>query len=102
MAGGENGSALGMHLRVLLIEADGRHMMGGTPEHSARWEVCMGTAKEAVRKILDEIPEDSTFEDIQYHIYVCGKIERGLAEIAEGRVVSQDEIEQRMSKWLGK
>ncbi|MEW6482056.1 MAG: hypothetical protein AB1397_03515 [bacterium] len=62
----------------------------------------MGTTKEEVRKMLDRIPDDVSFEDIQYHIYVRQKIERGLKDIEEGRVLSQEEVEQRMSKWLGK
>jgi predicted transcriptional regulator len=43
-----------------------------------------------------------SFEDIQYHIYVREKIERGLKDIEEGRLLSQEEVEQRMSKWLGR
>ena len=62
----------------------------------------MRTAKDEVRKLLKQLPDDSSFEDIQYHIYVREKIERGLQEIREGRVLSQEEVERRMSKWLGK
>jgi predicted transcriptional regulator len=62
----------------------------------------MSTAKEEVRKILEQVPDDASLEDIQYHIYVCQKIERGLKDIEEGRVLGQEEVEQRMSKWLGK
>jgi len=62
----------------------------------------MSTAKEEVRKMLDQIPDDASFEDIQYHIYVREKIERGLKDVEEGRVLSQEEVEHRMSKWLGK
>ena len=62
----------------------------------------MNTAKEEVRRMLDQIPDDATFEDIQYHIYVQEKIERGLKDIQEGHLLSQEEVEQRMSKWLGK
>ena len=62
----------------------------------------MGTAKETVRKILDKIPDDASLEDIQYHIYVREKIERGFNDIKEGRVLSQEEVEQRMSKWIGR
>jgi len=62
----------------------------------------MRTAKEEVRKMLDQMPDDATFEDIQYHIYVREKIERGLKDIQEGNLLSQEEVEQRMSKWLGK
>ena len=61
----------------------------------------MSTAKEEVRKLLEQLPDDSSFEDIQYHIYVREKIERGLQEVKEGRVLSQEEVERKMSKWLG-
>lgn len=37
----------------------------------------MITAKEKIRKMLDQISDDASFEDIQYHIYVQGKIELG-------------------------
>lgn len=60
----------------------------------------MSTAKEEVRKILDRIPDDASYEDIQYHIYVCQKIERGRKDVEEGCVISQEEMEQRMAKWL--
>ena len=61
----------------------------------------MATAKDQVRKLLDQIPDDSSFEDIQYHIYVREKVERGLKDAEEGRVLSQEEVERRMLKWTG-
>lgn len=60
----------------------------------------MRLAKEEVRKLLDQMPDDSTLEDIQYHIYVCSKIQKGMSDVEVGRLLSQDETEQRMSKWL--
>ena len=60
----------------------------------------MKSAKKAVQEILNQLPENSSFEDIQYHIYVREKIERGLKDLSEGKVLSQDEVEKRMSKWL--
>ena len=62
----------------------------------------MKTAKKEVRKILDQIPDDASLEDIQYHIYVCQKIERGLQDIDDGRVLSRKQVEKRMSRWIGK
>jgi len=62
----------------------------------------MSTAKEEVRKMLDRLPDDSSLEDIQYHIYVREKIERGLEDITAGHLLTQEEVERRMSKWLGK
>jgi predicted transcriptional regulator len=62
----------------------------------------MSTPKDEVRKLLDRLPDDSSLEDIQYHIYVREKIERGLKDVNEGRVLSQQEVERSMTKWLGK
>ncbi len=59
------------------------------------------SAKEEVRRILEVIPDSASFEDIQYHIYVREKIEQGLKDVKEGRVLSQEEMEQRMRQWTG-
>lgn len=51
-------------------------------------------------KMLKSIPEDCTWEDIQYHIYVREKIERGMAAIEAGDVLSQEEAERKVEEWL--
>ena len=61
----------------------------------------MSTAKDIVKGILDRLPDNTSFEDIQYHIYVRDKIEQGLEDVEAGRVLDQDEVEQRMARWLG-
>jgi hypothetical protein len=61
----------------------------------------MKTAKDEVRDLLEHLPEDASLEDIQYHIYVRQKIQNGLDAVREGRVLPQDEVERRMSRWLG-
>ena len=61
----------------------------------------MVSAIEEVRRILEVIPDSASFEDIQYHIYVREKIEQGLKDVKEGRVLSQEEMEQRMRQWTG-
>ena len=60
----------------------------------------MSTAKEEIRKLLDRLPDDASFEDIQYHIYVREKIQKGLTDVEAGRTLTQEEAERRMSKWL--
>ena len=62
----------------------------------------MSTAKEEVRKMLDSLPDEVSYEDIQYHIYVRQKVQKGLDAVSEGKVISQHEIEQRMTRWLEK
>ena len=53
-----------------------------------------------MRDLLDELPDETTFEDIQYHIYVRAKLDRALDDIEAGRIVEHDEIERRAGKWL--
>lgn len=62
----------------------------------------MQTAKQEVSKRLSQLQEDCSLEDIQYHLYVLQKIERGLKDVEEGRVYTQEEVEKRMAKWPGK
>lgn len=60
----------------------------------------MNTAKDEVRQLLDRVPDDASLEDIQYHIYVCQKADRGLKAADQGHVLTQDEVERRMARWL--
>jgi hypothetical protein len=62
----------------------------------------MKTAKEEVRELLEQLPEDSSLEDIQYHIYVRQKVQNGLDAARKGKVIPQDEIEKRMARRLEK
>ena len=62
----------------------------------------METAKEEVRRILDLLPDDATLEDIQYRIYVRQAITAGLRDVEQGHVVSQEEVERRMTRWTEK
>jgi len=62
----------------------------------------MSTAKQEVSNLLNRLPDDCTLEDVQYHLYVLQKIERGLKDVEEGRVFTQEEVEKMMSKWLEK
>ncbi len=56
---------------------------------------------EEVRRLLDTLPPEASFEDIQYHIYVQQAIRRGLDAADRGELLDQDEVERRFSKWLG-
>jgi predicted transcriptional regulator len=62
----------------------------------------MGSAKQAVRDVLRQLPEDCTLEDVQYQLYLRQKLEKSRAAAAEGRVVPHEEVKQRLSKWLAK
>ena len=57
--------------------------------------------KEAVRRLLETLPDEASYEDIQYHIYVQQKIDRGLDAAERGDFISDEEIEQRIARWAG-
>ena len=61
----------------------------------------MNTPKEVVQRLLSELPDEVSFEDIQYHIYVQEAVQRGLDAVERGDVVDQEEIERRMARWIG-
>jgi len=58
------------------------------------------TIKEKACEVISRMPEDSTFEDIQYHLYVLECIERGEQDIEDGKTLTHDEVESRLAKWL--
>ena len=62
----------------------------------------MQKAKDEVTKLLSRLPDDCSLEDIQYHLYVLQKIERGRNDAKEGRFYTQEEVEKMMAKWLEK
>jgi hypothetical protein len=62
----------------------------------------MKTPKDEAREVIEQLPETASLEDIQYHLYVRQKVQKGLVAESEGRMISQQEAERRMARWLGK
>ncbi len=60
----------------------------------------MSKPKEDVQRLLDTLPDDTSFEDIQYRIYVKQAIQRGLDAADRGELVDHDEMEKRMTAWI--
>lgn len=52
--------------------------------------------------MLDTLPADASFEDIQYHLYVIQKIERGLTDVDEGNVVEHEQVVSEIKSWSTK
>ena len=60
----------------------------------------MNTAKSEVASMLETLPDDSSLEDIQYHLYVLEKVKRGVERAESEGTLSQTEAKQRLGKWL--
>ena len=55
----------------------------------------MSPEKEDARKLLDKLPENATWDDIMYEIYVRKKIAAGIKAADEGRVIQHEEVKKR-------
>ncbi|PWB80517.1 MAG: hypothetical protein C3F08_04195 [Candidatus Methylomirabilota bacterium] len=60
----------------------------------------MSSAKAAVKSMIEGLPEDASFEDIQYHLYVLEKVKRGLERAESEGVISHEDAKARLGKWL--
>lgn len=51
--------------------------------------------KEEARRLIDRLPENSTWDDLMYEIYVRQTIEAGLADSEAGRVISVEQVRKQ-------
>jgi len=58
------------------------------------------SVKSDVRRMLDLLPDDATFEDVQYHLYVREKIERSIHAADSGQRIPHEQVEAEMRQWL--
>lgn len=56
--------------------------------------------KTLATEMIATLPEDATFEDMQYHLYVLEKIRKGDEDIRAGRSHTTDEARILLAKWL--
>ena len=61
--------------------------------------IVMSAKAEAVQMLRD-LPEDASFEDIQYHLYVLDKVKRGIDRADSEGEVSHSEAKERLARWL--
>ncbi|MBD9357648.1 hypothetical protein [Methylomonas albis] len=58
----------------------------------------MQTAVSEVKELLNKLPEESSYEDIQYHLYVIAKIQQGIARAETEGTVSHEEVEKHFDR----
>ena len=58
-------------------------------------------AKQAVRNLLEKLPDDCTLEDVPYHLYVLQRVSQGLAETDAGDLIPHEQAEEELRRrWL--
>ena len=59
------------------------------------------TVKETVQALLDQLPDDCSLDEIQYHLYVVQSVNRGLADANAGRTIPHEQVDAELRrKWL--
>jgi hypothetical protein len=54
------------------------------------------TAKQAARELIEHLPDQASWDDIMYHLYVKEKIEIGQKAVEEGRTIPHEQIKTRL------
>jgi hypothetical protein len=54
------------------------------------------TVKDQARRLVERLPEEATWEDLQYQIYFRQAVEPGLKDSREGRTVPLEEARRRL------
>jgi predicted transcriptional regulator len=59
----------------------------------------MSSVKEEMTRIIQEQPDDSSFDEILRELALARMIERGLQDSDAGRTISDDELKRQMNQW---
>ncbi len=57
------------------------------------------TVKEKMADIINELPDDSTYDEILRELAFRRMIERGLKNSSEEKTIGNDEMERRIKSW---
>ena len=58
------------------------------------------TVKDAVQQLVAGMPDDVTWDEIQYRLYLRQVVAESDAQIARGEGLSQEKAEERLAQWL--
>ncbi len=49
---------------------------------------------------LDKLPEQFSIDELVDHVVLMEKVQRGLDDVAQGKVNTKQEARQKLTKWL--
>jgi predicted transcriptional regulator len=56
--------------------------------------------REAAIDIITRMPDDATFDEVIYRLWVVHKIRRGIEDVDAGRTYSHEEVREQIGRWL--
>jgi len=59
----------------------------------------MTIAKQSAKKVIDSLPDDTSYDEIIKELAFHRMIERGLEDSKNGRTISNEEMKQKIKQW---
>lgn len=59
----------------------------------------MTAPKDEAKKVIDSLPEDSTYEEILRELAFDKMIGRGIDDVTNGKTISNEEIKNTIAQW---
>jgi len=56
----------------------------------------MDTVRDEARKLIDQLPDEATWDDVMYELYIKKKLAVALKTVEDGRVVAHDAVRKRL------
>jgi len=56
----------------------------------------MGVVKDEAKEIINNLPEQATWDDVMYQFYVKKKIATSIRAAEEGNVISHEDVKMRL------
>lgn len=58
----------------------------------------MAKIREEAQKLLDTLPDEASWDDLMYEIYVRKKIDAGIKAADSGKLTSQEQVRKRFQR----
>ena len=55
-------------------------------------------AKEQAYRVVDQLPDDATWDDVLHEFYICQQVASGMQDIDNGRTVSDEDARKEFLK----
>jgi len=56
--------------------------------------------KEKIKKSIDTLPDNLTIDQVIDRMIMLDKIEQGLKDVEDGNVYTNEEVKDKLNKWL--
>lgn len=57
------------------------------------------SVKDRVRRAVEELPANASFEDAMERLYILYKVEQGQRQLDAGQGIPHEDVQKRLKKW---